>query len=71
MNIETQAIYMFFLYIVYGGIIAALGTYIYFQITGNLLPDMLNVYPTATPRPATYQPATPSYTPATYQPPSY
>lgn len=45
LNIETQVIDLFFLYIVYGGIIAALGTYIYLQVTGNLLPDMLNIYP--------------------------
>ena len=46
LNIETQVIDLFFLYIVYGGIIAALGTYIYLQVTGNLLPDMLNIYTT-------------------------
>ena len=49
LNIETQAVDMFFLYIVYGGIIAALGTYVYMQVTGIPLVDMLKTTPVASP----------------------
>ena len=74
LNIETQFIDLFFLYIVYGGIIAALGTYIYLQVTGNFLPDMLNPYQRQTQQTQQTQPTSqqPNYQlQPTSQPPSY